>query len=210
MIKTLGQTQQNLLHALHVHPSGLSMGLLVELLEITRTAIRQHIFALETQGFIQKGQIQASGGRPSQFYQLSSKGFDLFPKQYALFSKFLLSAALAEKGEHGLSTWLNQLGMYVAQDFKAQMLNERLPIRLIKTVNIMNTLAYDAALVETEALPAIEANNCVYHDLAREYPQVCQFDLALLSELTESKVTHEKCMQKGDPVCRFCFSDMQK
>ncbi len=208
MIETFGKTQQNLLYALQPHKLGLTMDELAETLTITRTAVRQHLTALKQQGFIEKGQRLSSGGRPSQFYRLSSKGFDLFPKQYSLFSEFLLKAIVSEKGEEGLSNWLYQLGTQVAQNFKPTTIDESMHRRLIHTVNIMNTLAYDAKIVE--ALPsqtpdAIEAMNCVYHDLAAHYPQVCQFDLALLASLTESEVLHEKCIQKGDNVCRFCF-----
>ena len=208
MIETFGKTQQNLLYALQAHKLGLTMDGLAETLTITRTAVRQHLTALKQQGFIEKGQRLSSGGRPSQFYRLTSKGFDLFPKQYSLFSEFLLKAIVSEKGEEGLSNWLYQLGTQVAQNFKPTTTDENMHRRLIHTVNIMNTLAYDAKIVE--ALPsqtpdAIEAMNCVYHDLAAHYPQVCQFDLALLASLTESEVLHEKCIQKGDNVCRFCF-----
>ena len=208
MIETFGKTQQNLLYAFQAHKLGLTMDVLAETLTITRTAVRQHLTALKQQGFIEKGQRLSSGGRPSQFYRLSSKGFDLFPKQYSLFSEFLLKAIVSEKGEEGLSNWLYQLGTQVAQNFKPTTIDESMHRRLIHTVNIMNTLAYDAKIVE--ALPsqtpdAIEAMNCVYHDLAAHYPQVCQFDLALLASLTESEVLHEKCIQKGDNVCRFCF-----
>ena len=208
MIETLGKTQQSLLRALQAHKSGLTMDKLAETLSITRTAVRQHIAALDIQGFVEKGQTLSSGGRPSQFYQLTNKGFDLFPKQYALFSTILLNAMSSEKGTEGLSTWLHQLGHQVAEDFKQHTRDETLKGRLIKTVNVMNTLAYDAYVVEkldAQSVDAIEAVNCIYHDLAAHYPQVCQFDLALLTHLSDSKVVHEKCIQRGDDVCRFCF-----
>ncbi|MEF9957362.1 MAG: MarR family transcriptional regulator [Acinetobacter sp.] len=208
MIETLGKTQQNLLHALQAHKSGLTMDTLADVLHITRTAVRQHIAALEIQGFVEKGQTYSSGGRPSQFYQLTHKGFDLFPKQYALFSTFLLDAINSEKGNDGLSDWLHQLGNQVAQNFKHKTIDDTLQGRLIKTVNVMNTLAYDAYVDENQSKQdegAIEAVNCIYHDLAARHPQVCQFDLALLANLTDSKVIHKKCIQKGDSVCRFCF-----
>ncbi|MEG1235220.1 MAG: HTH domain-containing protein [Acinetobacter sp.] len=208
MIETFGKTQQNLLYALQAYKSGLTMDTLAETLSITRTAVRQHLTTLKIQGFIEKGHRLSSGGRPSQFYRLTSKGFDLFPKQYSLFSEFLLKAIVSEKGEAGLSSWLYQLGTQVAENFKSKTMDENMHRRLIHTVNIMNTLAYDAKIVEalpSQTTDAIEAMNCVYHDLAAHYPQVCQFDLALLASLTESEVLHEKCIQKGDNVCRFCF-----
>jgi len=51
----------------------------------------------------------------------------------------------------------------------------------------------------------IAADNCVFHDLALKDPEVCEFDLALLSTFTESRVDHQECMARGGGVCRFKF-----
>ncbi len=208
MLETLGKTQQNLLKALLAEKGGLTIDALAAFLNITRTAVRQHITALEGLGYLEKAHAVSTGGRPGQFYRLSEKGHGLFPKQYSLFSGILLRAILAEKGEDGLRLWLGSLGADVAASFSARMAGKKTEGRIVETIAIMNTLAYDASAVEPEtpgALPAIEAVNCVYHDLAAEHPAVCQFDLALLSGLTGAKVEQEKCIQKGDDVCRFCF-----
>lgn len=208
MLEALGKSQRTLLKALLVNKSGLTIDALALLLNITRTAIRQHVTALEGLGYIDKGDAISTGGRPSQFYRLTEKGNDLFPKQYSLFSEILLRAILAEKGEEGLGQWLDKLGTDVAGTFQQRVVGKTTNNRIIETVDIMNTLAYEANVVpptDENELPAIEAVNCVYHDLAAEHHQVCQFDLALLSNLADAKVIHEKCIQRGDNVCRFCF-----
>lgn len=209
MLETFGRTQQNLLHALHAHKSGMTLEELAEVLSVTRTAVRQHVSALELQGFIEKGELCSSGGRPSQIYQLTNKGFAIFPKQYAMLSSFVLQAILKEKGADGLADWMKNLGHTVAGNLKSRVADTQFEKRLIKTVDVMNTLAYDARVAQSETgkKDAIEVFNCVYHELASEYPQICQFDLALLSNLTDSEVIHEKCIQHGDNVCRFRFKD---
>lgn len=208
MLEALGKTQQNLLKALLANKAGLPIDTLAAFLNITRTAIRQHVTALEGLGYLEKAHAVSTGGRPGQFYRLSEKGHGLFPKQYSLFSDILLRAILAEKGEDGLRLWLDKLGADVAATFRNTTSGKATADRIVETVAIMNTLAYDASAVDPDepgALPVIEATNCVYHNLAAEHPAVCQFDLALLSGLTGAKVTHEKCIQQGDDVCRFCF-----
>lgn len=208
MLDALGKTQQKLLKALLANRKGVSIDTLAFYLDITRTAVRQHITALEHLGYLEKGEAVSTGGRPGQYYCLTQKGHDLFPKQYSLFSDILLRAVLAEKGEAGLGEWLNKLGADVAESFGARTTGLGTGERIIETVAIMNTLAYEACAVDAQqagALPAIEAANCVYHKLAADYRQVCQFDLALLSGLTGASVVHEKCIQDGDNICRFCF-----
>lgn len=208
MLETLGKTQQNLLKALLANKTGLSIDALAGTLGITRTAVRQHVTVLEGLGYLTKKQAGSTGGRPGQHYLLSQKGHDLFPKQYSLFSEILLRAVSAEKGAQGLADWLEKLGGEVAQTFRDKTAGGTLRERITEAVAVMNSLAYEARAVETGGQPpAIEAENCVYHDLAAENRSVCRFDIALLSGLTGADVIHEKCIQNGDNVCRFCFKN---
>ena len=62
-----------------------------------------------------------------------------------------------------------------------------------------------ASVVNSDA-PTIEADNCIFHNLAMKNPEICQFDLALLSTFTDSTVDHVECMAKGGNVCRFKFN----
>jgi predicted ArsR family transcriptional regulator len=74
---------------------------------------------------------------------------------------------------------------------------------------IMRELGYQSESVDTlnEELPAIEATNCVFHSLAQRYPEVCYFDLALMSEIVGSDAIHDECMVRGGNVCRFKFKE---
>ena len=75
--------------------------------------------------------------------------------------------------------------------------------------DIMRDLGYQSGSVDpaNEKLPAIEATNCVFHSLAQRYPEVCYFDLALMSEIVGSDVIHDECMVRGGNVCRFKFKE---
>ena len=47
---------------------------------------------------------------------------------------------------------------------------------------VMDELGYDAHTTkDVGGAPAIEADNCIFHELAMKDPEICQFDLALLS-----------------------------
>src|SRR6266576_501630 len=74
---------------------------------------------------------------------------------------------------------------------------------------IMRELGYQSGSVDpaNEKLPAIEATNCVFHSLAQSYPEVCYFDLALMSEIVGRDAIHDECMVRGGNVCRFKFKE---
>lgn len=73
----------------------------------------------------------------------------------------------------------------------------------------MRELGYQSGSIDPAngKLPAIEATNCVFHSLAQRYPEVCYFDLALMSEVVGSDVIHDECMVRGGNVCRFIFTE---
>ncbi|MBI3542471.1 MAG: HTH domain-containing protein [Deltaproteobacteria bacterium] len=209
MIDVLGERQQALMKLLlGKKRQGFTIDELGEKLGITRTAVKQHLVVLERAGCVEHGTLQASGGRPRRTYRLTGKGYDFFPKQYSWFSEAILEAVRKEKGPEGLLALMDQLGNAVSSGLKAQLGDGSAAEKVRKTAELMNQLAYEAQVappVGKNALPAIEATNCVYHALAARFPEVCQFDLALLANLTGATPVHEKCIVKGSDVCRFRF-----
>jgi predicted ArsR family transcriptional regulator len=71
----------------------------------------------------------------------------------------------------------------------------------------MDQLGYNARTVASaDKAPVIEADNCVFHELALKNPEICHFDLEMMGTFTGSKVDHQECMARGGNVCRFKFS----
>jgi predicted ArsR family transcriptional regulator len=210
MMDAFGDRQQELLKLLLKKQQGLSIDEIADRLKITRPATRQHLIALERLGYVERGELLSTGGRPGQTYRLSTKGHDLFPKQYSWFSEVLLSTLKAQMGNDGLQELMSRLGEEVAGQVSSQVNGESLPEKIDQIVKLMNDLAYQAETARTgKELPGqpavIEATNCVYHALATQFPEICQFDIALLSKLSGSNVAHEKCIIRGDGMCRFRF-----
>lgn len=211
MLETLGNRQQQLLHCLLPHRAGMTVEQLVEALGVTRTAINQHIAALERDGFVEKAELQNTGGRPSRAYALTPKGINLFPKQYSWFSALLLEGLKKELGSAGLARYLRNMGKSLAVQLRAQLATADKGKRVVEMAQLMSQYGYEASAIPAKhRLPAIEAKNCVYHDLAKQYPEVCEFDLGLLSETLQSEVDHQECIVRGGGVCRFKFSERSK
>jgi predicted ArsR family transcriptional regulator len=210
MIDVFGDRQQELLKLLFKRRQGLTIDEISTSLGVTRPAVRQHLVALEHQGYVERGERLQTGGRPGQAYRLSVKGNDLFPKQYSWFSEVLLEAMKNQLGEPGLKQLMAKLGDEVATQASAQVPGPTLPDKVRQVAKLMNDLAYQAEATLTGkelpgAPPVIEATNCVYHALATRFPEVCQFDIALLKGLTGAQVVHEQCIIRGGGTCRFRF-----
>ncbi len=206
MLNGFGLTQQKILEGLLQNKEGMTIDDFVQDIQITRTAVNQHINSLEKDGYVKKHSLTKTGGRPGQIYALTDKGVHLFPKQYAWFCELLLDNLKEELGSKGLENILRKLGVQVAASFSDSLNGIQAPQKLIKIAEIMENLGY-AGRVDDDNEDVIRASNCVYHDLAEANPEICSFDLALLSALSGRKVVHVECMVRGGSCCQFKFKE---
>ncbi len=200
MLEALGSTQRGLLHALLLEPSGMSIDDLAQALSVTRTAVRQHLAALERDGLIQRAGTRPTGRRPEQLHQLSERGRELFPRQYPLLANLLIGEVAGLIGQEALQALMRELGRKLAADLEREVVDEP------RIVQHMNAAGYEAEVFfRSPGEPQIVAHNCVFHDLAKVHPLVCELDLALIGALGGAQVTHEECMLRGGQVCRFAL-----
>ncbi|WP_025916446.1 metalloregulator ArsR/SmtB family transcription factor [Herminiimonas sp. CN] len=207
MLETLGIRQKELLKLLLKKKAGMTADELSEQLAITRNAVRQHLAALENDRLVRKSATRPSGGRPQQLYALTDKGHELFPRHYSWLAQLLLESMQDEAGADAVGERLSILGERVAAQLRSQHPALQQPQEAVQELAaIMEQMGYAACgTVDASNTPVIEADNCVFHNLAMQNPDVCKFDLALLSSFTGSTVEHHECMAKGGNVCRFKF-----
>lgn len=211
MIEILGERQKELLNLLLKNKRGMSADELAEQLSITKNAVRQHLASLENDGLVARGTTRPSGGgRPQQLYLLTAKGNELFPRHYSWFAQLLVESIEQESGTAGLSQKLTALGSKVGAQLRLQHPELKTQREIIqKLAEIMVDIGYNASPPNQEDEQRIEANNCVFHNLAMKNPDICQFDLALLSAFSGSAVEHQECMAKNGNVCRFKFTAVE-
>ncbi|MCL6693416.1 HTH domain-containing protein [Pseudomonas sp. R3.Fl] len=198
MLQGLGRTQQDLLSALLYRAQGMSIDELAEQLAVTRTAVRQHLAALERDALVLRGPLRPTGRRPEQLYQLGPRGRELFPRQYQLLADLLIGEVAQLIGHDALVALMRKLGERMAAEL------EHAPVDEARIVEHMNAAGYEAQLIaRSGGEPEIVAHNCVFHHLASRHPEVCELDLALLGRLGGAVVEHRECMLRGGQVCRF-------
>jgi predicted ArsR family transcriptional regulator len=206
MLELLGQRQKDLLKLLLRHKHGLTVDELATHLKVTRNAIRQHLAALDSAELVASGATKATGGRPTQLYVLSQKGKELFPRQYSWLAQLMVESVKQEDGGDALRKRLAAMGTKVGAQLRLQHAGLRSrQDKVLKLAELMEQLGYSTSGTSVLDPTVISADNCVFHDLAHKNPEVCQFDLALMSTFTDSRVDHQECMARGGGVCRFKF-----
>lgn len=198
MLQGLGRTQQDLLTALLYQAGGMSIDELAEQLAVTRTAVRQHLAALERDALVLRGPTRPTGRRPEQLYLLGPRGRELFPRQYQALADLLIGEIAEIIGHPALVALMRKLGTRLAAELESASVDEE------RIVQHMNDAGYEAQVFfRSSGEPEIVAHNCVFHHLAGSHPEVCELDLALIGTLGCADVEHLECMLRGGQVCRF-------
>lgn len=203
-----GSSQQQVLTQLLERKMGATLSELVTSVGLSRTAINQHLITLEREGYVRKSTQRKTGGRPQHTYVLTEEGTHLFPKQYAWFSKLLIETLREQVGEEQAAIFMYNLGVKKSAMLIPRLVGKNRAERIVEIVKIMNETGFVAKTVPgtgSNKLPRVECKNCVYHDLSKDYPEVCRFDIGFLSGLMGAEVEHQACMQRGSSSCRFQF-----
>ena len=207
-LSQFGDTRQRLLRQLLLALEGAGVEELCERLHLSHNAVRQHLTPLIVRGLVERIEPRATGGRPQARYALTASGRELFPRNYGAIAAALISQLLERMGEAEVGAMLQELGSTVAAT-QASMRAESGEALARALAQRLDALGY-------EALPArhgddwqVEAFNCVFHALAKQHPQVCQFDIAYMEATTGRRVHHMECMVRGGQVCRFRLGQMK-
>lgn len=206
MIDLLGATQQQLLRLLNKNKEGLSIAELSELLGVSRNAVKQHLTALEKNLLVDTGMLQKTAGRPTQNYILTDKGREYFPRKYSWFAQLLLENIRAEKDEKGLRKFLDKIGTTISGKYLPELNKLHSKERLEEVADILSELGYEAeikASKDKSEISKLEVSNCIFQNLAKSCPEICSFDLALLSTLTGHKIEQQSCIARGGNACCF-------
>jgi len=206
-----GDSRRQVLAHLLDRKSGSTVDDMIASIGLSRTAVNQHLMVLEREGFVRKGESRKTGGRPRHLYVLTEEGTNLFPKVYAWFSRLLIQTLREQMGEEQLSRYMYDLGVRMSADLIPRLVGKNRVERVEEIVKVMNETGFRATTITSERgdkIPRVQCTNCVYHDLSKDYPEVCRFDIGFLSGLMGAEVEHQACMQRGGNACRFRFKPL--
>ena len=197
-----GSTQRRLLQHLLVNPGGASVEDLVAALAITPNAVRQHIAALERDGFVRRGGERPTRRRPQTLYQLSDAGREVFPRHYSAMADQLIEQTRSALGSEGLLRLMTTMGTETGRKLAGPSTEAPGPgAAAVSLAAAMTEAGYEAQANPAEG--EVTAYNCVFHRLASRFPEVCEYDLAFIRAVTGRSVDHTECMVRGGEACRF-------
>ncbi|KAA3640296.1 MAG: HTH domain-containing protein [Proteobacteria bacterium] len=199
----LNSRQQQILRFLLYSEQPITMEQLASKTAISRAAIGKHMDLLISFKLVASQLQDSTGGRPSRAFELTDAGRAIFPKQYHLFSRALLSAISQKLDDDSITEILTEMGAQLATQLEHQLNDGQDKMMAVR--KIMANLGYETVQPTDEAgEQSLIAKNCVFHDLAINDERVCQLDISLISNLLGEPVYLKECMAKGGKHCHFC------
>lgn len=203
MPDSLTTSRHQILLSLLENKVGMHIDELSKHLNISRTAVQNHFLMLEKQGLIRKHTRYKTMGRPSVSYVLTDKGTAYFPKHYSLFSNLLLQELKNEMGADQLVAYMQKLGENLASQYRSRFEGLGEDKRIDTLFELMQELGFHAKLHRNSITSTVEINayNCIYHDIAQQFHEICTLDISMMETLLNKPMELGSCMAKGDGVC---------
>ena len=182
-----------------------------------RTVARAHLEKLTELDLVDAGtRRREGGGRPAKTYVLSDVRLEVMlpPRRYERLSRLLLKLIDSTVEPAVVSAAGFDLGRAFGAEAAAEIVGEevRPPVRLSPRAVAawMDEAGYGVTLDDgAEGVVVLEVSNCVYRELAEEYPDiVCPFDRGTVCGLLgvdASMHVQTHSLSAGDDRCRHEF-----
>jgi len=187
---------------------------LEDLLGVTTNAVRQHLQALQADGYVERRQVNAGVGRPHHAYLISAKANALFACHCDDLALTLLEEVFAMEGPDRTQKLLNRVGDRLASRYAASVQGEELQERVGQLAVALNERGVLTAVEplsggEDENVIVLHAYNCPYHELALEHRAICEMDEEVMRKVLGADVNLTACMMDGHRGCSFVVSKLK-
>lgn len=201
----LAPTRRALLVALRKRGEARAEELAAEL-EITVSAVRQHLQGLAAADLVTHREAQPGPGRPRHVYRLGAAAEALFPRAYGELTVELLDYVGAEDPA------LVQRAFERRRQARVERVRERLaglPSFEARVREVARVLDEDGYLADVERLPdgggyRIREHNCAVLAVAERYGHACATEIGFLRDvLPEAEISRVSHILSGSHACVY-------
>ena len=202
-----GDTKRQIVELLKRRTSA-TVAELTEHLDVTGTAVRQHLDDLEANGLVERLESVSTGGRgrPRHPWALTSLAAELFPDRHADLTVELITAIIDSVGEDGLDAIIakrteRQRSTYLT----ALDGTESLEARAEALASIRSAEGYMADVTTDGDALVITEHHCPVCDAASACQGLCRDELELFREVLGADATVERTshLLSGDNRCAY-------
>lgn len=172
-------------------------------ISVTQADVRYHLSRMVEEGLILTAKPKHTGhrGRPARRYTLVSK---LRQDNFELFTRALLTSARNNTSVEESNKLLQDIAIQIAGEVEP---GGPLGTRLVQAVDQLNLHNYQARWEAHANAPRVIFDRCPFASLRPDFPELCQLDAELLSNLLDEPVTKiNSNAHLSDGYCLFNIS----
>lgn len=174
-------------------------------IEISPTAVRQHLTILEKESFVKRERLKEGIGRPKVIYSITEEAEKVFPKYYNWLAEYLIEEIIAEKGEDNLDVLFENIGTKFSLAYVGRVQGKPPEERIGIVTDILNEWGSYASVESNGNEYLLKNYNCTFYDVAQKYPQVCTVHTTFLEKLLGQPAERTASMAQGNECCAYRF-----
>ena len=180
-------------------------------LRMTTVAVRHHLDVLEAEGLLfseTERREAANGGtrrgRPRLVFHLTEAADDLFPKNYSGLVQIILEHLESSGGAESVDEVFSARRLRLEVDLVQRLECQELAKRVSALAELQDRSGYMADWESADdGSFLLREHNCAICKVARRFPQACDSELQLISNVTQAEVVREQHLGSGDSVCSY-------
>lgn len=173
-------------------------------LNLTHTAVRRCLAALQHQGLVEYELKHQEQGRPTHSYKLTVNSSTEFPNGYEQLSRTILDTLFQRGGHAAVMDFLKANNDSLIARLVPQYIGKTLKERVELVVDYFNDNGYMSGWMPTpDGNIFVYNQNCAIYNLASQYRQFCVLEPRLIESLLGYKIVRQQYILKGQPVCGY-------
>lgn len=171
---------------------------------VTLSGARQHLTALERDGFLEHRSARGGPGRPKHVFALSAAGDTLFPRAYAELTNELLEY-VGDEDPALLERIFNRRAQRRLQRTQERTVGQPFPEQVRIVAEVLDEDGYLADFIRRDdGAFVITEHNCAVLGVALRYQHACSSELTFLqAALPTAEVTRIAHRINGGHVCAY-------
>jgi predicted ArsR family transcriptional regulator len=173
-------------------------------LDVSPTAVRQHLATLSALGLVERRTADPTSGRPAFLYRLGELGRRSYPKRHGLLVRELIEALIARQGREATLVIISDAARRVAEEAREGLGDPGPALRWERALEWLEAeFSWEA---DVEELPGggrrFVLHQCPFQAVSADHPAVCgAFFIALLEQLTGGGPYVHRVIRDGVRCC---------
>ena len=182
LVSLLGGPRASIVGLLHSTGEA-TVAEVAEHLGVSEVATRRHLHVLIDEGLVSVGERRQARGRPAGCYRLTERAERLFPQAYDRFANEVLEFLSDTQGREGVAEFLRWRVERETRALSEAVDADDLHERLTQLAAALSSAGFDASVSEEGTELRLVQEHCAIADVAREHPEVCDYEAAAFSRV---------------------------